>query len=272
MDAPKGRTAHRDLPPKGPTILPFERRLRRPEVAAQAERRSAIRRASIGGDVRSIRKRRRWSQEELAERADLGRDFVSRLERGLGPVDLEKLERVAFALDVPLVVALGKDRREEVADAGHLAMQEIVLRHARAAGFERGFEIPTRPNEPWRSADVALASERRHEAIDVECWNTFGDIGSAARSSGRKEAEILQAAVARWGGDARVGVVWVLRDTARNRQLIERYPEVFATRFNGSSRAWVATLTSGAPVPQGWGLVWCDVSPGRLYEWRKRGA
>ena len=44
-------------------------------------------------------------------------------------------------------------------------------------------------------------------------------------------------------------------------------PEVFASRFPGSSR--VEALTRGDPPPAEPGLVWCDVSATRLFAWRR---
>jgi transcriptional regulator with XRE-family HTH domain len=199
------------------------------------------------------------------------RNPISRLERGLGRVDLELLERVAIARGVALAVAFGRDPREDVADAGHLAVQEVVLRLARAAGFRVQFELPTRPGDPARSVDVHAGSDERREAVDIECWNTIGDIGAAARSSHRKVADLEQAAVARWGETARVGLVWVVRDTARNHDLVRRYPEVFAAAFPGSSKGWVDALTEGRSIPNEPGLVWCDVARGELHAWRRRG-
>jgi transcriptional regulator with XRE-family HTH domain len=195
---------------------------------------------------------------------------VSRLERGEGPLDLETLERLAFALDVSLVIELGRDRLETVADAGHLAVQELVLGVSRAAGFRRRIELATRPAEPWRSIDVVVASDVRRLAIAAECWNSIGDLGAAIRSSNRKAAELAATAVGRWGEAARAGLVWVVRSTARNRELVARYPEVFSSAFAGASRGWLATLTTGAEPPADPGLVWCDVGATRLYEWRRR--
>lgn len=216
-----------------------------------------------------MRRRRRWTQAGIASRAGLGRGVIARMERGEVRLDLEQLERVAIVLGVSLNVSLGRDSREDVADAGHLAMQELVLGRGRAAGFDRQFELATRPNEPWRSIDVALGSAARRLAIEVECWNTIGDIGAAVRSSWRKLAELEQLAVGRWGADARASLVWVVRDTARNRALVARYPEVFAARFPGSSRDWVQALTAGGPVPNDAGLVWSDLQHGRIYAWRR---
>jgi hypothetical protein len=106
-------------------------------------------------------------------------------------------------------------------------------------------------------------------AIVIECWNSFGDIGAALRSTARKVAELGELLVSRWAEEGRVASVWIVRATARNRQLVERYPEVFATRFPGSSRRWVEALTTGAEPPAEPGLVWCDVGATRLFEWRR---
>ena len=244
---------------------------RRPQLAVEASRRATERLARLGGDVKAMRVRRSWTQGQLAERAGLGRMIVNRLERGVGPIDLDGLERIGIALAVPLTVSFARDPKVEVADAGHLAIQELVLRLGRGHGHVGGFELPTRPAEPWRSIDVVLRSAEEHRMVCVECWNTIGDIGVAVRASTRKAAELEQMAVGRWGAEARVGLVWVVRATARNRALLAKYPEVFSTRFPGSSRDWVAALTEGREMPAEPGLVWSDPSAIRLFEWRQIG-
>ena len=242
---------------------------RRSTVEAEAARRGRERRARLGGQIRSIRLRRAWTQADLAARAGLGRQVVGRAERSVGPIDLETLERISVALDVPLVLDFGRDRDQGVSDAGHLAMQELLLRMGRAAGYEPRFELATRPAEPWRSSDVTLADERRRILIGVECWNDIGDVGASSRSSTRKQAELDALAVARWGPHGRARHVWVVRATARNRDLVARYPEVFASRFPGSSRSWVEALTTGIEPPEEPAVVWCDVGATRLFEWRQ---
>lgn len=194
---------------------------------------------------------------------------ISRLERGEGALDIESLDRIGLALEVPLAVGFDRDTHNDVADRGHLAMQELVLRVTRGAGFVRQFEMPTRPSEPWRSSDVGLGMDARRLAIDAECWNTFGDVGAATRSSRRKLVELEHLAVATWGASARARLVWIVRETSRNRALINRYPEVFTSLFTGSSRAWVATLTTGSEPPDGPGLVWCDLATRRLHAWNR---
>ena len=216
-----------------------------------------------------MRERRGLTRTELARRAGIGRMVESRIERGETNLDLDALQRIGVALDRPFLVTFGRDLLEGPSDAGHLAMQEMVLRLGRAVGYAGTFELPTRPAEPWRSVDVALTDDRRRRLMLAECWNSIGDVGAAARSTDRKRAEIRDLTLGRWGVEGEVGMVWIVRATARNRLLLQRYPEVFASRFPGSSRAWVDALTKGSPMPVDPGLVWCDVGATRIFEWRR---
>jgi transcriptional regulator with XRE-family HTH domain len=226
-----------------------------------------------GQKARDARRRRRWTQRELGRRAHLAQTTISKLERGEGgSLSLATWQRVADALDMPLKIELGRDPREETRDAGHLAMQELVLRTGRKSGYARSFELATRPADPAAWVDAGLIDHKHRRLVLVECVNVIADIGSATRTSDRKVAEAEQLATALGHGHTfSVHSCWLIRATRRNRQLVARYPELFAARFPGSSRAWVATLTRGAPPPTGRGLIWCDVSAMRLFEWRRAG-
>jgi transcriptional regulator with XRE-family HTH domain len=239
-------------------------------LAAEAARRNLEQLASLGGAIRTARLRRRQTQQQLADAAGVSRSSLSDLERGHGGGHtMDTWQRLALAAGTPLIVKLQRDPLEATADAGHLAIQELVLRLGRRAGFTRTFELPTRTREPWRSTDVGLRDDRRRLLILCECWNTFGDIGAAARSSTRKLSEAQEYAIA-VGGEAphRVAACWIVRTTKRNRELVRRYPEVFASRFPGSSRRWVDVLTTGVEPPALPGLVWCDVDATRVFAWR----
>lgn len=243
----------------------------RTKLAVDAERRNLEQLARAGGEVREGRRGKRLTQEQLGDRVGLGQATISRAERGHGGgLTMDAWQRIALAVDRPLVVTFQRDTTGETADAGHLVIQELVLRLGRPAGYAGSFELPTRPAEPWRSADVGLRNDAARRLVLVECWNTIGDIGAAARSSERKRADAEALAAARWGEKpATVGIVWVVRATARNRALVARYPEVFAARFPGSSAGWVRALTEGAAPPDEAGLVWCDVAATRLFAWRR---
>ena len=66
-----------------------------------------------------------------------------------------------------------------------------------------------------RSADVLLC--RRTDQAMVEVWDWFHDVGGAWRTSTSKVARSAPD-----GPDGRVGLLWVVRATRRNRQLISR--------------------------------------------------
>ncbi len=245
-------------------------RTRRSAVELAASRQLSGLLVREGRKVRQARRRRRWSQEELGRRSGLAQTTVSKLERGDGgTLALESWQQVALALALPLDLILGRDALDEPTDAGHLAIQELVLRTARHAGYSRRFELPTKPADPTHSTDVGLRHDTRRWLIQVECWNTFGNVNASVRSTDRKKAEAEAMAIAIGNGEPfAVHVVWVVRATRRNRALLARYPEIFATRFSGSSRAWVAALSDGERPPTADGLVWCDVGATRVYEWR----
>ena len=253
-------------------------RLKRSAAATEAKRVNLEQLSRLGSEVRTSRRRRHLRQADVAARVGIHRSSVSRIETGHGGAfALDTWQLLSIAVGRRLIVGLTADPRVEPADAGHLAIQELVLRLGRVAGFQRTFELPTRPAEPARSADVGLRDNRRGLLVLVECWNSIGDVGAAARASERKraEAEALAVAIAPLARDGTplpylVRVCWVVRATARNRALVARYPEVFAVRFPGSSTGWASALTTGVAPPEQPGLVWCDVGATRLFAWRRR--
>ena len=195
------------------------------------------------------------------------------MERGDGgSLSVNSWQQLATALELSFDMTLGRDPNEEPVDAGHLAIQELVLRLGRLTGRRRTFELPTKPSDPSLSTDVGLTDDANRRLLQVECVNTFGNINAAIRSSDRKRAEAEAHAIAIGHGQPyEVHQVWVVRATRRNRALLARYPELFATRFPGSSKAWVRALTTGSAPPEQPGIVWCDVAATRLFEWRARG-
>ena len=225
--------------------------------------------ATLGGQVRAARRRRRMPLHALAPRVGISVTRLSELERGLGGrAPLETWVALGVALGRPLAVQLTRplgESREEPSDAGHLEVQEAILRLARETGRPGTFELPTRPDDPSRSTDVGIRDTRHRSRILVECWNTFGDLGQATRSTTRKQAE----AQATWP-DERVSSVWVVRDTARNRDVLARYPAVIEAAFPGSSRRWLRSLTVGDVAPPAEpAILWWEHGTGRIREHRR---
>lgn len=77
----------------------------------------------IGARIRLLRRDRKFSQEELAERAGLHTNYVGQIERGEKNVTLETLGKIAVALDLSLEELFryinpmeGKDAFNEIID------------------------------------------------------------------------------------------------------------------------------------------------------------
>jgi transcriptional regulator with XRE-family HTH domain len=67
--------------------------------------------SSFGVAVRQLRERHGWSQEALAERADLNRSYVGELERGQAIPSLVTLEKLAVALNLSLTSLMAHTER-----------------------------------------------------------------------------------------------------------------------------------------------------------------
>ena len=245
---------------------------KRPAAAISGERIAHTMLAKAGEGLRAARSRRGLTQAGLAERVGVSRASLAAMEAGQGgTTPLAKWFGLAKALDLYLKFEFGRDPQAELLDAGHLALQELVIRLATAAGWEVHFEAESRAWGIGRSIDVRLIDRKARRIVIVECWNTFGNLGEAARSSNAKVRQEHERAVAIAGeGDPfEVGMVWVVRDSKANRELIGEYPHIFEARLPGSSAAWVATVTAGAEPPAQPGLIWSDTRATRLFAWRR---
>lgn len=60
------------------------------------------RRRAIGDNIRAIREAKKLSQEKLGELTSMDRKTVNRIEQGAYATDIDRLIRIAHALDVPL--------------------------------------------------------------------------------------------------------------------------------------------------------------------------
>lgn len=56
----------------------------------------------FGLTIRELRQKRRWSQETLAERTQLNRNFLSLIERGQRSPTLNTIARLARGLELPI--------------------------------------------------------------------------------------------------------------------------------------------------------------------------
>ena len=58
---------------------------------------------SFGNRVHELRKKKKWSQEELAFRAGIDRTYMTSVENGKRNVSIQNIEKIITALEVSLV-------------------------------------------------------------------------------------------------------------------------------------------------------------------------
>ena len=242
------------------------------ELASDARRRNLELAARLGGALREARRRRRLTQAQLGHRSGLSQSAVSDIERGNGGgYSLESWQNLFLAVDRPLMVEARRDPLDDVRDAGHLAIQELVLRVAAARDSTR------RSSSQFALACLATRSTS-------SCGTTSGGCSWCARR-GTRSATLEQALAhspgssgrqnssrEHWASTARIAceAAWVVRATTANRNLLRRYPTIFASRFPGSSLAWWRTLIAGDDPPAQPGLVWSDREASKLFPLRHR--
>jgi len=204
----------------------------------------------------------------VADRSGVSQPRVSELERGLGAgASLETWAIVAAAVGEQLVGYLEHaPGAERPRDIEHIRRQNAVIEAARRGGWTAHPELAIDAGVVRsRSIDVALVRAAKHEAAVVEIWDWFDDVGAGLRGlDARKTA--LRARLNDEDRVWRVGGLYVIRDTRRNRALVRELGAVFAARFPGSSRGWRRALTSEGddhPMPVLDAYVWSNTD-GRL--------
>jgi transcriptional regulator with XRE-family HTH domain len=61
---------------------------------------------NIGARVRECREKRQWTQEDLAERAELDRSYIAGIEAGLRNPSIKAIAKIASGLDLTIAELL----------------------------------------------------------------------------------------------------------------------------------------------------------------------
>jgi transcriptional regulator with XRE-family HTH domain len=251
-------------------------RARRAGGAAIAGRRRAQTLATrLGVALRDARIATGITQAQAGSRCGLSQTRYGELERGLGSgASLETWAVAAATVGETLAAFL--ERAPGAApprDMEHLRRQNALVEIAASGGWTALPELAIdRGERRSRSIDVALVRHATHEAIAVEIWDWLDDIGAAWRGLDAKVSALEERLGGGLDGDAswRVGGLFVLRNTRRNRGLLRDLASLFAARFPSRSAAWLLTLRQPSePIPGGVGFLW-SAADGRLIGARLR--
>ena len=189
-------------------------------------------RTNLPRAVRSLRIRRHWRQADLADRALLGRDLVSRLESGrLDGITVRSLDRLAQTLDATLVVEVrwrGADL-DRLIDRAHAHLANAAMRRLTAAGWVAQAEVSYNHYGDRGSCDVLALDPRSGTVLVIEVKSRLGNIQDTLRQLDVKArlAQTLSRQVG-WPAPSSVARALVLPDDRSSRRALHTHPALFA--------------------------------------------
>jgi transcriptional regulator with XRE-family HTH domain len=215
----------------------------------RAHARSVTLAGRLGAALREARRASGRLQRDASVEAGVSQPRFSELERGLGAsASLATWTAAAEAIGEQLVAFLEHVPGASLPrDYQHLRRQQLVVGLAHRGGWRPMPEHPVDADAfRSRSIDVFLTRVGRCEAVVVEIWDWFNDVGAAMRGLDDKIAAVRRS-LGPEGDDPdapwSISGLWVVRGTQRNRQLVRELGNLFAAKFPGSARAWL-----GAPL------------------------
>ena len=225
-------------------------------VAGRLRARTVAIRLGIG--LRDARLTAGRTQAEIADRAGVSQGLISLIERGHGrSASIETWACIAAAVGEQFVGFLERaSGAAQPRDIEHLRRQSALIELASAGGWSALPELAVDPGSiRSRSIDVVLMREATSEAVVVEVWDWFDDVGASLRGLDAKVTALGPRLAAEW----RIEGLFIVRDTRRNRTLVAELRPLFAARFSGSAVDWLRALGSPTTrLPDGHGFVWSD--------------
>jgi transcriptional regulator with XRE-family HTH domain len=207
-------------------------------------------RIRFGRSVKTLRKRRRWSQQTLADAARISRTVAGRIERGeLRTVGWRDLEAVALALDGQLGFEFrwrGADL-DRLLDADHAATVDALARVYRSAGWDVMVEATFSEYGERGSIDLLASHPETGDIAVNEVKASIADVGSTVMGIDRK-ARLAQTIARKHGLTCRaVSRFLVIADGQTSRRRVAEHSAVFATAFpvrGRAVRAWIRQPTA----------------------------
>lgn len=200
----------------------------------------------IGLRIRAVRHRLGWRQSDVATRAAVSQDTVSRVERGqLGALQLRTIRAVCRALEIELAQEVrwrGGDL-DRLADEGHATLVAAVCRLLERAGWVVQPEVSFSVYGERGSIDVLAWHPGARMLLVVEVKTSLVSVEETLR---RHDVKVrLASAIARdrlgWAA-AGVSRLLVLPDDSTSRRRVGRHAAVLDRVYAVRGRAATAWL------------------------------
>jgi transcriptional regulator with XRE-family HTH domain len=202
---------------------------------------------SLGRAVQAVRLSHNLRQADVAARAGVSADIVSRLERGLvDGMTVGSLRSISRALAMPPLVTLGWRTPEfdRLRDRLHAALVEATATRLEALGWELAPESSFNHYGERGSADILAWHAGRRALLVVEVKTRLWDLQDLLAGLDVKRRVLPGQAARRWGWSAAaVGVVLVLPEISTHRHVVEQHAATFRAALPDRQhrvRGWLA--------------------------------
>ncbi|MBF6603979.1 MAG: helix-turn-helix domain-containing protein [Chloroflexi bacterium] len=204
----------------------------------------------VGRAIRALRHRLSWRQQDLADRARLSQDAVSRVERGLiDGMTVDKLQRIVDAVDGELVLLVRwrGGELDRLLDAGHAHLVAWTASLLTRLGWQPELEVSFSVFGERGSIDVLAWHPPSRTLLVVEVKTELVSVEETLRRHDVKTRLGAQISEARfeWRPTV-VGRVLVLPGTATARRRVNHQGVVFERAYPVRSwelRSWLRRPT-----------------------------
>jgi transcriptional regulator with XRE-family HTH domain len=196
----------------------------------------------LGHAIRLIRRRRAWTQRQLAGKARTTQSQVSLLERGhVESLSIRTLRRVAAALDVrvDLTPRWRAGDLDRLLNARHAELHELVARWfasdlpAWALAPEVSFSIYGERGV----IDILAWHEATRSLLVIELKTAIADVNELTGTADRKRRLAAQVARERGWNPATTSLWLIVSNTSTNRRRIATHRHMLAGLFPADARS-----------------------------------
>ena len=204
-------------------------------------------RVRLGSAFRVIRIELRLRQLDVAERAQVSQQTVSRIERGrFGALSIDSLAAVAQALEADLSMSLRwrGSALDRLLDRRHAELQDVMVRELTEAGWEVVVEQSFNHFGERGCVDILAWRADCRALLVIEIKSQLVDLQDTVRTLDMK-ARVVPAITRRERGwNARtVAAVLVLPDSSVHRRTVDRHAALMAAAYPARTwdvRRWIA--------------------------------
>lgn len=189
----------------------------------------------MGRILRAIRHRLGWRQEDVAAKAGVSQDAVSRLERGhIEGLTIRTVQRIARALDadVALVVRWRGGELDRLLDEGHATLVGAIATLLEADGWLTVAEVTYSVYGERGSIDLIAWHPPTRTLLVVEVKTELTSVEATLRKHDEKVRLAERIAAERFGWQAdRIARLLVLPDGSTARRRVARHDVVLGRAY-----------------------------------------